>query len=111
MSSTWFNSPTGTEKFATGFLRIPNIAFYLFLFAALGQNLLIAVGVDANISVWKIDGEEGTSLAASISASAPSSGHYAVTSTAVCGRELQITLKFAIHCGASPHSRCYIEHF
>ena len=74
-------------------------------------NLLISVGVDANISVWKIGAEDMT-LADSASALAPSSaGHYAVTSTAVCGRELQITLKFAIHCGASPHSRCYIEHF
>ena len=55
------------------------------------DDLLVAVNVDATISVWKMGAktEEGASLSDSASATAPSSsaGNHAVTSTAICGRD------------------------
>ena len=54
------------------------------------DDLLVAVNVDATISVWKMGAktEEGDSLSDSASATAPSSaGNHAVTSTAICGRD------------------------
>ena len=57
------------------------------------DNLLVAIGIDANISVWKIGEEDGATLADSASSSPPSSaGHYMVTATAVCDRDWKCDL-------------------